>query len=300
MRSVIACLVLLVLSSLGFADIASSVQQLDAAAAARIAAIGDPAPNKQDAAEAKNLSKARTKLALYDGRNSVDALKNLAVAGKFVVASGTDDAAVLAAVVALVNGFADGADNRLASIESTASQLIDPKHVAVVEAASAAAEEFLRKGRASIQANPVKASALLITAYDLLGRVLLKARTLATAELGSPPPADVQVIAGVNALSLMNSGAGFYDISKVRVFVIVSSNGDTVKTYTGQDAKSVVAGLFAVKGSNRIAAGTSFDLMPIVEGLVPGGTTAPRVSGVFQVTLKNEAFFNVYFDFFLP
>jgi len=50
-------------------------------------------------------------------------------------------------------------------------------------------EEFLRKGRASIQANPVKASALLITAYDLLGRVLLKARNLVTAELGSPPPA---------------------------------------------------------------------------------------------------------------
>jgi len=73
-----------------------------------------------------------------------------------------------------------------------------------------------------------------------------------------------------------------------------------VKTYTGQDAKSLIPGLFAVKGSNRIAAGTSLDLMPIVEGLVPAGTTTPRVSGVLQVTLKGEAFFNVYFDLFLP
>ena len=300
MRLTIAFLLLVLWSSLGFADIASGVAQLDGAAAARIAAIGEPPATKPLANESKNLAKARARLALYEGKNNVEALKSLAVAGKFILASGTDDAGVLAGLLALVDGFADGADNRLSSILSAKAALIDPKHVAAVEAASAEAEAFLRKGRASLETNPAKASALLITAYDLLGRVLLKTRNLVTAEFGSPPPAGLTVLQGANSLSLMNAGPAFYDISKIRVFAIVSSNANTVKTYTGEDAKSVVPGLFAVKGSNRIAAGTSFDLMQVVSGIVPAGTQSPRVVGVMQVTLKGEAFFNVFLDIFLP
>jgi len=54
------------------------VQQLDAAAAARIAAIGTPAATKPLATESKNLTKARERLALYEGKNNVEALKSLA------------------------------------------------------------------------------------------------------------------------------------------------------------------------------------------------------------------------------
>ncbi len=299
MRNMIAFLALLILTSLGFADVGSGVQQLDAACAARIAAIGTPPSTKKEANEAKNLQKARDKLALYDGNNTVAMLKKVAAAAKFVFVAATDDAAVLAGVTTIVEGFAEGADRRLDSAASQLSQLIDPRHAAVVQSAMDALEAFIAKGRASIQANPLKASALLITAYDQLGLVIVKAKRLVEAEAGSPPPAGLSVVVGANSGSLMNAGPGFYDISKIRVFAIVSSGTTTVKTYAGESAKAVIPGLFVVKGSNRIAAATSFDLTPILAGLVPQGTMSPRVAGVFQVTLKGEPFFNVFFDVML-
>lgn len=296
MRTALAFLVLLLFASLGFADVASGVQQLDTACANRIAAIGTPPGTKQDANEAKNLQKARDKLALYQGDNTVAAFKKVAVAGKYIFASATDDAAVLAGVQAVVDGFAEGADKRLANAQNYSSQLFDPKHAAAVDAAMAEAEAFIRKGRNAIDTNPVKASALLIKAYDLMGLVIAKARKLIEAEAGDPPPAGMSVIVGANTASLMNAGPASYDISKIRVFAIVTSNGSTVKTYSGENAKSVIPGLFAVKGSNTIAAGTSFDLTQVLSGLVPAGTANPRVAGVFQVTLKGEPFFDVFFD----
>jgi hypothetical protein len=300
MRTLIAFLGVLLLSALALADVASGVQQLDVACANRIAAIGDPPASKKEANEAKNLQKARDKLALYDGNNTVAMFKKVAAAAKFVFVSATDDAAVLAGVTTIVEGFAQGADKRLDSAASQLSQLIDPKHAAVVDAAMDALEKFVEKGRNSIQANPLKASALLITAYDQLGLVIAKAKKLVEAEAGSPPPAGLTVVTDANSGSLMNAGPAFYDISKIRVFAIVTSNGSTVKTYAGESAKSVIPGLFAVKGTNRIAAATSFDLTAIYQGLVPAGTMSPRVAGVFQVTLKGEPFFNVFFDVMLP
>jgi hypothetical protein len=298
MRSMIAFLALLILSTIGFADVGSGVQQLDGACAARIAAITPPA-SKKEANEAKNLQKARDKLALYDGNNTVAMFKKVAAAAKFVFVSATDDAAVLAGVTTIVEGFAEGADRRLDSAASQLSQLIDPRHEAVVQSAMDALERFIQKGRDSIQANPLKASALLITAYDQLGLVIVKAKKLVEAEAGDPPPAGMSVLAGATTVSLMNAGPDFYDISKIRVFAIVTSNGSTVKTYAGESAKSVIPGLFAVKGSNRIAAATSFDLTPILSGLVPAATMNPRVAGVLQITLKGEPFFNVFFDVML-
>lgn len=296
MRSTIALLVVFLLASLGFADVGSGVQQLDAACAARIAAIGSPPGTKQEANEAKNLQKARDKLALYDGNNTVAMLKKVAVAGKYVFLSATDDAGVLAGVQAVVDGFLEGADKRLGNAQNYLSQLYDPRHAALVETAMDEAEAFIRKGQNAMQDNPVKASALLIKAYDLMGLVIAKARKLIDAEAGDPPPAGVTVIVGPGSASLMNAGPSSYDISKIRVFAVVTSNGTTVKTYGGDSAKSVIPGLFAVKGSNTVGAGTSFDLTPILEGLVPASTTSPRVAGVLQFTMKGEPFFNVYFD----
>jgi hypothetical protein len=306
MRSLIAFLaVLFVSASAAFADVAGAVAQLDADCLARITAIGSPAATRADAKESKGLARAREKLATYTGQNSVAALKKLAAAGVAVLASGTEDAAILADIDALVLAFAEGGDRRAQLVADAKAQLIDPKHIAAVDAAVAIADKILDKGRGLIDRNPTKAAALLITAYDYLGRVVAKAQRLGVAEAGSAPPEGLSVSAMANSLSLLNTSPSTFDIAKIRVFAAVSTGGNVVKTYVGESAKSVIPGLYAVKGSNRVPAADAnpavFDLTDVLAGLVPLGTATPRVTGLFQVFLKGEdGFFVATFDVTLP
>lgn len=303
MRSSIALVLVLLLAGVAaaFASVSSGVQHLDAAAAARITAIGTPPATKALSRESKNLSKARTKLALYTGQDTVAAFKNLAAAGRLVFASGTNDPDIVAALNEIVDGFLNGADNRLQNAINAASGLHDPAHIALLNAAVKAAKAYLEQGRTLFATNPLKAAPFLIKAYDLLGAATGRAHQLVTAEAGSLPPEGLTITSDANGIGLSNASTGNYDIQKIRVFAAVTTPaGGTVKTYTGQSLKSILPSFFAVKHSNRILPAGSIDLTPALTGLVPAGSVNPRVVGLFEVTIKGEPFFVLAFDVTFP
>lgn len=87
-------------------DVSGPTDDLEAAIGVRIAQIGTPAPDALQAAEAKKLSKAKAKLALYAGNVDKAGLTSLLAAGKLLVQSKTEDPGVAAAVVTLVDAIA--------------------------------------------------------------------------------------------------------------------------------------------------------------------------------------------------
>jgi hypothetical protein len=305
MRSLLAALVVFLLAPFAFAvDVDFGVQQLDSDTLARIAVIGSPAATKTLAKEAKALQKAHEKLLTYPNAKGVAALKIVAAAAKQILLSRTSDSAILSDLSAIAAGVLDLARRREQFVNDEIARMIDPAHRAAVEAELKALAAALDRAEALLAENALKAQAGFISAYDKLGLVLLKARIFVEKEQGSPPPEGLVVVYGASSLALSNSSARTFDITSLRIFGIVSDAGGTVKTYTGEEAKSVIPGLFSVKFSNRIPAGTtapvSFDLTPVLNGLVPQGTVNPRVQVLLWVTVKGQPFFVIPVDVTLP
>ena len=298
MRSVLAFVVVLLVAAVAFASsFFSVVQQLDSDCGARITAIATLPPTKKLKRESANLSKARTQLANYGGGQSVKDLKVVAKAGPFLLASGTTDAAIVADIGALLDCFEQAAENRLNNALNVVNQLLDPPHIAFIKGQMALARQYLNAGKAALPKNPVVAAAWFIKAYDLFGYNQARAQQLLNGEQGSPPPAGIGVNSSANSLEIVNSGGVDYDISRIRVFASVESGMTIVETYTGESAKSLVAG-FLAKGTNHIAAGTTFDLYNsfLVPLATAAGAPGGRVHGRLWVFLKGEKFFVVDFD----
>src|SRR6185503_12002895 len=99
MRRLVTSLFLVAMGALAWtADVSTPVAALDAALAARVAAIGSPAPDQVQANEAKKLAKARKQLAKFKGVVDLPGLAALVGAGKSIAASGTMDPSVGQAV----------------------------------------------------------------------------------------------------------------------------------------------------------------------------------------------------------
>jgi hypothetical protein len=298
MRRALAFVVVLVVAALAYASsLYSSVQQLDSDCAARIAAIGSPAATKKLKKEAVGLNKARTQLAKYGGGASVKDFRTIAKAGPMLVASGTTDAAILADVQAILDCFREAVDNRLANAQGVLDQLLDPPHIAFIKSQMALAKQYFNAGKNALPGNPVAAAAWFIKAYDLFGFTQARAQALLTKEQGNGPPAGVGIVSTPGSVGLSNASGVDYDVAKIRVFASVESGATTVKTYTGQSAKSLVAG-FLAKGTNHMANGTTFDLydsflIPLATAV---GGAGSRVHGRLWVFLKGEKFFVLDFD----
>jgi len=301
MRSILAALFLFLTAGRAFAigEIANAARQLAADVDARIVAIGSPVP-KPLANEAKNLKLAAAKFAKYSGGERVPDLKVLAVAGKFVALSRTADAAIVNDISALVQEFADGVTYRKDRFTDFRDLLVDPAHVRALKAIEAVAAKALETGLSVLAENPVRAASGLIKAYDLFGLISDRAKKFLALEDGSPPPDGLSYDSTGSSLGLVNSGPGVYDIQKIRVFATVLDGATEVKKYTGQTAKSQIPGLFSVRGSNRIAAATTFDLLPVMAQLVPDGVTNANVFGELHVYLKGADFFVVSFNVVVP
>lgn len=304
MRRILSALAVLVFGGAAYAaDISFTAQQLGTDIAARIAAIGTPSGSALKN-ELKNLNSAQAKLAKYTGQESVAALKVLAGAGKFVALSRTHDPAITQDIATLLDAMCDGVKKRQSFFEDAKSQLVDPKHVALVDAAVKAADQAFDGGKAAVASNPVKAASLIIKAYDLFGLMTAKTRKLVTAEDGAPPPEGLNIVLGASSVQLVNSSATAYDISKIRVFGAVTDGASVVKSFTGQTLKSLAPNFFSAAGSSRIAAATAaptvYDLTAAILETIPPGTMNAHVAGEMQVTLKREPFFVIVFSIAAP
>lgn len=304
MRRILSALAVLVLGGAAFAaDISSTAQQLGTDVAARITAIGTPSGGALKN-ELKNLNSAQAKLAKYTGQESVAALKVLAGAGKFIALSRTKDPAITQDIATLLDAMCDGVKRRQGFFDDARSQLVDPKHVALVDAAVRAADQAFDGGKAAVASNPVKAAALIIKAYDLFGLMTAKTRKLVTAEDGSPPPDGLSIVADASSVRIQNDSASAYDISKIRVFGAVTDGANIVKPFTGQTLKSLAPNFFSAAGSSRIGAATAgptvYDLTAAILEAIPPGTMNAHVAGEMQVTLKREPFFVIVFSVTAP
>jgi hypothetical protein len=298
MRSLIASVVVLLVAAAAFASsLYSAVQQLDSDCAARITAIGSPAPTKKLKAEAAGLNRVRTQLAKYTGGVSVKDFRTIAKAGPALLASGTRDPAILADVQTILGCFEDGVQTRLDNAQNVLDELLDPKDIAFIKGQMALARQYFNAGKAAVTTNPVVAAAWFIRAYDLYGYNQARAQQLLTKEQGNGPPTGVSIISTPGAVGLMNASGVDYDVAKIRVFAEVDSGMSAVKTYTGQSAKSLVTG-FLAKGTTHLANGTTFDLFDSFLTPLAAAAGAPggRVHGKLWVYLKGEKFFVVDFD----
>jgi len=298
MRSLLAFVVVLIAAAVAFANfLPGAVNQLDSDCAARITAIGSPAATKKLKAEAVGLNKVRTQLAKYGGGNSVKDFRTIAKAGPMLLASGTRDTAILTDIQTIVGCFEDAVDTRLNNAQNVLDQLLDPPHVAFIKGQMQLARQYFNAGKAALPGNPVVAAAWFIKAYDLFGYNQARAQQLLNHEQGNGPPTGVSITAIQNRLGLVNASGVDYDVAKIRVFAEVDSGMSTVKTYTGQSAKSLVAG-FLAKGTTHFANGTTFDLFDSFLTPLAAAAGAPggRVHGKLWVYLKGEKFFVVDFD----
>jgi hypothetical protein len=298
MRTLVAFVVVLFVAAVACASsLFTAVDQLDSDCAARIAAIGSPAATKKLKKEAAGLNKVRTQLAKYGGGSSVKDLRTIAKAGPLLVASGTKDPAILADVQPILDCFEQAVDGRLNNAQNVLDQLLDPPHIAFIKSQMALARQYFIAGKAALPGNPVVAAAWFIKAYDLFGFNQARAQQLLTKEQGNGPPTGVTVTSTPGAVALMNASGVDYDVAKIRVFAEVDSGATVVQTYTGQSAKSLVAG-FLAKGTTHMANGTSFDLY--TSFLIPLATSVggpgARVHGRLWVFLKGEKFFVLDFD----
>jgi hypothetical protein len=275
-----------------------AVQQLDSDCAARIAAIGTPPATKKLAKEANGLAKVRTQLAKYTGGQSVKDLRTVGKAGPLLVASGTRDPAILTDVQTILGCFEDAVTNRLNNAQDELSLLLDPAHIAFIKTQMTLAKTYFDAGKAALPSNPVVAAAWFIKAYDLYGWNIARAQKLYGAEQGSPPPAGIGFQGSASTLAIQNVGPADYDVSKVRVFANVESNSTVVKTFSGESAKALVPTFLAAKGSNVLAASTTFDLTaPLLRPLAAdAGAPTGRIYGVLWVYLKGQKFIVVRFD----
>jgi hypothetical protein len=276
------------------------VRQLDADLESRIAAIARPS-----SAESKGLAAARKRILRYKGRDDVADFRTLGAVVSLVVSSRTRDDAVRADMRAVIDAMFDRFQRRLDFVAIEVGSMVDPLNVAAIEKAKQVPERLVARARAAIDDDPVRVTALVTKGYDLLGLVLLKAKQLVEKEYGSPPPEGLAVAGPADAPFLQNSAMRSYDIAKVRVFAVVLSGAAEVTSYAGDDARTLIPDLFAVRRSNRIpAAGASAAVFPLGEillALVPSGTPDARVSGALWIYLKGvPSFFIVPFDVTAP
>ena len=260
MRRLIAFVVLLVVAVAAYANsLSSAVQQLDADCAARIAAIGSPAATRKLKSEAVNLNKVRTQLAKYTGGATVKDLRTIAKAGPMLLASRTQDPAILADVDAVLDCLEQSVDQRFANAQEVLDDLLDPKNRIFIRGQMTLAKSYFDAGKAALPKNPALAAAWFVKAYDLYGYNKARAERLLEKEQGNGPPAGVTITSTPTEVGLANASGVDYDVAKIRVFASVESGATTVETFTGQSAKSLVAGFLAA-GTNHMPNATTFDL----------------------------------------
>jgi hypothetical protein len=301
MRAFVAGLVLAVTAGIAPAaeSLPAEVAQLDEALAARIAALeGGAAPSATQ--ELAKLESARIKLGLYEGENDVADFKALAAAGRALYASETDDATVLAEAAQVLEAICDLATSLEGLAEDAKAELLKPANAALVEAILTRARTLFGDGKDLVATDPVKAQALVGRARKLFAKALAKALKLHTAEIGVSPK-GISSLSGRYAVWLLNASDRAYDVTRIRLFVQVTADGTPIGSYDGDSATELFPDLFSTPFSNRLypaymGSPTYFDVTSILFQLVPLDTTAPRVFGRIEVTLRGFAPFTVLVD----
>ncbi len=288
------------------ADVASAVAQLKTDVDARVAAIGTSSTR-----ESTNLLKASRLLAQSAGATTAAQGPLLVAAGKALAASTTTDAAVVADVVAVIDAQCDSAKAERTAAAAAQAQLLLSRHATTVDDLLAAADGVLSAAKADLPGQFSQAESLVVKAYGKFLAAFTKAQSLRKSENGAPTPTGVAIFSTAAGLYLTNSGTRSYVVKSVRVFGELTRDGAPPTDFTGENAKTLVPGLFSGLHEGILdpvfvdSAGGKHPAVleftsPLLLKLVPAGSTNVELKGRLWITFKGRRYFSVAFDLKRP
>jgi hypothetical protein len=287
-------------------DLPTAIQELEAAVDARIAAIGSPGNR-----ESKNLAKARATLGKYAGGTGAADLKLINTAAKQFVAARTQDPAIRAAGVDVIDAECDVAKSERADVVAVVDSLVDSADVAKANALLARPDDVLAAAKSHLSDNPILAQSLVVNAYGKFAAAKTKADKFTAKETGAAPPPGVAIVSSSAGFYLTNSGKTAYVVKQVRVFGLLTATGAADRTFTGENAKTLIPDLYTTPHSGILdpvyvdSYGGKHPAVlsltqDVITPLLPAGASNIEFKGRMWITFVGRKFFSVPFDFQHP